>query len=175
MLRNAKTNAILVANPNTKLSSSDAYEVTASCAAKASIRSAFRIEHAEACADSQIRYGQEVRLVSHPELCAHDYYLNSLPVTPMTFSRCSHNQEVSIYHRKAYNTVWRIHPAEGCRKSQRGNAVCANAGVILEHAATCNYLSNDDIKYQNEFGCELEVCCRAMDSRQKTHLLFNEV
>lgn len=174
MLRNTKTNAILVSNPNEKLSSSDAYAVTASCSATASVRSVFRIEHADACQDSQIRYGQDVRLCTHPELCAHEYYLNSLPVTPMTFSRFSHNQEVSVYHKKAYNTVWRIQPAQGCRKAQKGKPVCANAGIILEHAATNTNLSNDHIRYQNEFGTELEVCCKTMESKHKTQILFNE-
>lgn len=93
----------------------------------------------------------------------------------MTHSRFTSNQEVSIYYKKAYNTVWRVHPAQGCRKTQRGQPVCANAGIILEHAATCQNLSSDFVQYQNEFGSEFEVCCKAMHSRQKMHILYNEV
>jgi hypothetical protein len=46
--------------------------------------------------------------------------------------------------------------------------------VILEHVATSNYLSNDHIKYQNEFGAELEVSCLAAATKHKTQILLNE-
>ena len=52
------TDAVLVANPNEKMISSDAYAVTASTKCDGpSARSTFRIEHANEFQDAQIRYG----------------------------------------------------------------------------------------------------------------------
>lgn len=92
----------------------------------------------------------------------------------MTFARFSRNQEVSIYYKKAYNTVWRIQPTSGCRQDRQGEPVNVKDAVFLEHAATSNYLSNDHITYQNEFGAELEVSCMAAATKHKTQVLFNE-
>ena len=50
----------------------------------------------------------------------------------------------------------------------------ASDQVILEHVATSNYLSNDNIKYQNEFGTELEVSCLSAATKAKTQILLNE-
>lgn len=58
MLQSSFTNACLVANPNEKMISSDAFAVTATCKNNGpSARSVFRIEHANAGSDSCIRYG----------------------------------------------------------------------------------------------------------------------
>lgn len=169
MLQNCHTNATLVSNPHEKMISSDACAVTATCKNNGpDARSVFILAHANECADKQIRYGQDVRLCTVPELCEREMYLNSLPVTPMTFARYSRNQEVSVYHRKAYNTNWRIQPSCGVREDRQGEAVKANDAIILEHVATANYLTNDHINYQNIFGGELEVSCMAQASKHKT-------
>jgi dolichyl-phosphate-mannose--protein O-mannosyl transferase len=86
----------------------------------------------------------------------------------MTFARFSRNQEVSVYYRKAYNTVWKIQPSSGIREDRQGEPVRADESIILEHAATANYLTNDHIKYQNTFGSELEVSCMAQSTKNKT-------
>jgi len=57
MLQSCFTNAVMVANPNEKMVSSDSYAVTASSDASVSARSAFKIEHANESQDAQIRYG----------------------------------------------------------------------------------------------------------------------
>lgn len=175
MLKSCATGAVMVANPNEKMVSSDAYAVTASCSINAPcVRSCLRVEHAEPQADSQIRYGQDIRFCTHPGLHERELYLNSLPLTPMTFARYSRNQEVSVYYKKAYNTVWRVQPSSGKREEQQGACVKACDDVILEHVATSNYLSNDRINYQNEFGTELEVSCMAAATKHKTQILLNE-
>jgi len=175
MLRSCCTDAVLVANPNEKMVSSDAYAVTATCHNKgACARSVFRVEHANDCSDKSIKYGQDVRICTHACLSDKELYLNSLPLTPMTFARYSRNQEVSVYYRKAYNTVWRIQPTSGKREDRNGECVNAKDSVILEHVATSNYLSNDRIPYQNEFGQELEVSCMAAATKHKTQVLLNE-
>ena len=106
-----------------------------------------RVEHVDPQADSCIKYGQDIRFCTHPDLCERELYLNSLPLTPMTFARYSRNQEVSVYYKKAYNTVWRVQPACGNREAAQGCPVKCSDDVILEHVATSNYLSNDEIKY----------------------------
>jgi len=87
-------------------------------------------------------------------------YLNSLPVTPMTFSKCTRNQEVSVYHRKAYNTVWMIQPTSGARQDRQGEIVKAGDAVLIEHAATSQYLATDFVTQQTIFDSETEVSCR---------------
>ena len=82
-----------------------------------------------------------------PELYAKELYLNSLPCTPMTFSRFSRNQEVSVYERKAYNTVWRIQPSTGARQDRQGEVVHSSDAVIIEHVATSQSLANSGIPY----------------------------
>jgi len=77
-----------------------------------------------------------VRLCTVPELHDRELYLNSLPLTPMTFARYSRNQEVSMYAKKAYNTVWRIQPTKGLRQEQKGGQVNVCDEIILEHVAT---------------------------------------
>lgn len=122
MVMSTFTNACLVANPNEKMISSDAFAVTATCKNNGpSARAVFRIEYANACADNAIRYGQDVRLCTNADLNERELYLNSLPLTPMTFARYSRNQEVSMYYKKAYNTVWRIQPTNGVRQEIQGN------------------------------------------------------
>ena len=103
-----------------------------------------------------------------------EMYLNSLPLTPMTFSRYSRNQEVSVYHRKAHNTVWRVQPGSGARQARQGECVMAGDAILLEHVATAQYLANDKINYQTFFGAELEVSCMALATKNKTQILLNE-
>ena len=119
-LKSCQTGAVLVSNPNEKMVSSDAYAVTASRNGQINARSVVRVEHADSQADPLIRYGQDVRVVTNPALCERELYLNSLPLTPMTFARFSRNQEVSVYYKKAYNTVWRIQPSSGVRQDRQG-------------------------------------------------------
>jgi len=175
MLQNCHTNAVLASNPHEKMVSSDAFAVTASTKINGpSARSVFIIQNANENQDQQIRYGQDVRLCTVPELCERELYLNSLPLTPMTFARYSRNQEVSVYHRKAYNTNWRIQPSSGVREDRQGEPVKGCDAIILEHVATANYLTNDHIAYQNIFGGETEVSCMAQASKHKTQILLNE-
>lgn len=175
MLQSDCTSGMLVANPGEKMISSDAYAVTSTIHGQGPCaRSVFKLEHANECKDAQIRYGQDVRICTHAQLHDKELYLNSLPLTPMTFARYSRNQEVSVYHRKAYNTVWRIQPSTGVRQDRQGEPVCATDSVILEHVATANYLANDKIAYQNTFGAEMEVSCMAQSTKAKTQILLNE-
>lgn len=92
MLQSCHTGAVLVANVNEKMVSSDSFAVTATNNEKGpSSRSVLRIEHADDCKDPCIKYGQHIRLCTHEHLHERELYLNSLPLTPMTFARYSRN------------------------------------------------------------------------------------
>jgi dolichyl-phosphate-mannose--protein O-mannosyl transferase len=152
--------------------SSDAYAVTATnTSIDPTARSVFTIQNVESD-DASIRYGCDVRLSC--VINDKEVYLNSLPITPMTYAKYSRNQEVSLYYKKAYNTVWRIQPSTGSRQDKQGEPVCCHDQIILEHVATANYLSNDHIVYQNSYGRELEVSCMAQSTKHKTQILLNE-
>lgn len=175
LLKNNFTNGVLVANPLEKCVSSDAYAVTTNPHNYgATARSVFTICHAEACGDAHIRFGQTVHFATNSCLMDREMYLNSLPLTPMTYSRYSRNQEVSVYHRKAHNTVWRVQPSSGVRQDRHGECVKAGEPILLEHVATSQYLANDKVNYQTFFGAEFEVSCMALATKAKTQILFNE-
>lgn len=65
-------------------------------------------------------------------------------------------------------------PTAGARQDRINEPVNAKDDIILEHVATSNFLSNDQITYQNEFGAELEVSCMAAATKHKTQVLLNE-
>jgi Ca2+-binding EF-hand superfamily protein len=101
-------------------------------------------------------------------------YLQSLPITPMVYARFSRNQEVSVASKMTYNTVWRIQPTKGVRQDRKGEPVNAADVIVLEHVATSQYLSNDEIVYQNAFGNETEVSALNKATKSKTQILANE-
>jgi Ca2+-binding EF-hand superfamily protein len=101
-------------------------------------------------------------------------YLQSLPLSPMVYARFSRNQEVSVASKKNHSTVWRIQPTNGIREDKRGEPVNAKDAVILEHVATSQYLSNDEIMYCNAFGKETEVSALNKATKSKTQVLANE-
>ena len=76
--------------------------------------------------------------------------------------------------KKTYNSVWRIQPTTGIREDRRGEPVNARDIVILEHVATSQYLSNDEIMYCNAFGKETEVSALNRATKSKTQILANE-
>lgn len=65
-------------------------------------------------------------------------------------------------------------PTDGARQDRSGEAVNVKDSVYLEHVATSNFLSNDQIPYQTCFGPELEVSCMAAATKAKTQVLLNE-
>jgi len=74
-------------------------------------------------------------------------YLHSSPLTPSVYARFSRNQEVSVISKPIYNTVWRIQPVSGAREQRKGECVKHTDAIMLEHVATNQFLSNDNIPY----------------------------
>jgi len=94
MLKNNQTNGILVGNPSEKMVSTDeAYAVTAAVDVGACARSVFKIIKANPKdgLDNTIRYGQDLHLVSVDEFMSKPLYLQSLPISPMVYSRYTRN------------------------------------------------------------------------------------
>ena len=92
----------------------------------------------------------------------------------MAFARFSRNQEVCLHTKPTYNTVWRVVPATGNRKTMRGQPVKAGESVMFEHAGTLQMLSSDNIQYRNDFGNECEVSCFSAATKSKTQMLAGE-
>ena len=92
----------------------------------------------------------------------------------MVYARFSRNQEVSVASKMTYNTVWRIQPTNGVREDKKGEPINASDVIVLEHVATSQYLSNDEVVYQNCFGSETEVSVFNKATKSKTQVLANE-
>jgi len=176
MLKNLLTEGWLVSNAWDRITSYDeAYAVTATKETVGPVaRSVLTIEKANNDGDSQVRYGQDIRLLSSQHMIAKPLYLHSQQLTPQVFARFSRNQEVCMHTKKVHNTVWRIQPTSGRREDRAGEPVNAKDAVILQHVATSQYLSNDHIPYQNGFGSEMEVSALNIATKSKTQVLANE-
>jgi len=181
MLKNCLTNGWLVCDMGDRITSNDeAYAVTTTeKAVGATARSVVHLVRGASNAagtpanDDMVRYGQEVRLQSNDFICNKPLFLSSSPITPMAFARFSRNQEVCLLNKSTYNTVWKIWPV-GARAGKNGQPVIASEGVVLEHCATTQLLSNDRIPYRNDFGNEMEVSCMSAATKNKTQMLASE-
>ena len=80
-----------------------------------------------------------------------------------------------LHTKKIYNTVWRIIPQDGNGSSLIGSPVQANSQLIIEHCATKEFLSSDNINYGNQFGMECEVSCKKASVKLKQQQLANEL
>ena len=179
MLKSCKTGCSVVTNIWDIITSSDeAYAVTASRDAIGPVaRSVFIIQKGnekDGAPDDIVRYGQDIRLVSTLQMMSKPLFLCSQPCTPLVFARFSRNQEVSMNAKSIYNTVWRIQPTTGSREQRRGECVKNTDAIMLEHVATNQFLSNDNITYQNGFGSETEVSAASAATKAKTQMLEKE-
>ena len=138
-------------------------------------RSIVSVEPAtEASADGFVRYGDQVRFVSNPLIYHKKMYLHSQQCTPQIFARFSRNQEVCISTKANYNTCWTLVPPDGYASPLIGTPVQVNTEVLVEHCATKELLSNDHIKYENQFGTEYEVSAKKVAIKNKAQTLNNE-
>lgn len=124
--------------------------------------------------DGHVLYGEQVRLVTNPYIFHKPLYVHSCQLTPQIFARFSRNAEVCLSAKCNYNTVWKILPPDGPTSSLMGKPVQAMTELWLEHCATKEYLSNDNIMYGNQFGNELEVSCKKHLVKHKPQQLENE-
>ena len=177
MLMCKKTNGTLVIDLGEKIVSvEEAYACTTTknaigpCA-----RSVLSVEPTgDAPADGMIRYGDQVRLVSTPQIFHKKMYLFSTQCTPQTFARFSRNQEVCMTTKASYYTAWTFMPPGGMASPLIGTPVQANTELLIEHGATKELLSNDNIPYANQFGSECEVSAKRIAVKNKAQSLANE-
>jgi hypothetical protein len=110
--------------------------------------------------EGKVLYGDQVRFVTNPYIFHKPLYLHSCPLTPQIFARFSRNGEVCLAAKPVYNCVWKILPPDGPTSPLLGQPVQACTELWIEHCATRELLSNDNIMYGNQFGNELEVSCK---------------
>ena len=71
--------------------------------------------------------------------------------------------------KNVYNTVWKVLSSNpNLRVSSIGSPVPANAELIIEHCASAQFLSSDNINYYNEFGMEYEVSVCSQTTNNKS-------
>ena len=140
MVKNIKTNGILVFDSGDKVTSNDeAYGCTTTDKQLGpSARSVFTLGRVENDgSDNLVRYGQKLRFEGTPYLIGKKVYLHSCQISPLAFARFSRNQEVCVVTKPIYNTAWKIqHINPNLRVQSEGQPVRANDQVIIEHCAT---------------------------------------
>jgi len=65
-------------------------------------------------------------------------------------------------------------PPDGNGSTLFGQPVQANTELIIEHAATKEFLSSDKIAYGNQFGNEFELSCKKAAVKHKDQVLHGE-
>ena len=177
MLMCKQTNGFLVTDMGDKINGVDeAYACTTTSSnvgpCGRSVACVQKVEVGEG--DDIVRYGEQVRFVSNPYIFHKPLYMHSCQVTPQNFARFSRNLEVCFSTKCVYNTVWRIMPTDGNASPLIGQPVQANTQLVIEHCATKEFLSSDNIKYGNQFGTEFEVSCKRASKLHKGQQLSNE-
>ncbi len=139
------------------------YMVTASPDNNAYSRSAWRIvryreEKREFSDPRVLHYGEQFHIVTHPDFHVKPLYLYSTMKTIMVSSKLKSEQLVALSSRPSWNTVWFVLGANP-KDRRLGRPIGVGEPVLFVHAATSNYLSACDLRYQNVFGKEMEVYC----------------
>ena len=93
-----------------------------------------RAANAARSIDNKVRYGDEVRIKSNPQIHSVPLYLHSCPISPLAYARFTRYQEVCLSTECNYNTVWRIMPTPG--NGFYGEVVNSGVPVVLEHCGT---------------------------------------
>lgn len=99
--------------------------------------------------EDKVCYGDQVRFVTNPYIFHKPLYMHSCQLTPQIFARFSRNAEVCLAAKPNYNCVWKIQPPDGPTSALMGQPVQANRELWIEHCATRELLSSDNIMYGN--------------------------
>lgn len=175
------TNGFLVLDIGDKIiSSEEEYAVTTNPNNIGPItRSVFvieRVSEKDGFNDDVVHYGQEIRIRSNDLILNKKLiYLRSIAQSPLRCARFSRNQEVSMYVKPIYDTVWMIeHIDPNMRMKAVGNPLYTNEPIILKHCSTAHYLASDFVDYRNDFGSEYEVCVHSYSTANKSQQLILE-
>lgn len=154
MLFNAKTNGNLSIDVGDKIPSlEEAYAVTVNSKGLGPLsRSTFiicRMDDKETAPDDLVHYGQKIRIQANPNIFHKPLYMKSCPISPQAYARFSRFQEVSMYTKATFDTVWSIEHADPNERYKTiGMPVEVNEPVIVLHCGTAHYLSSDLIEYR---------------------------
>jgi len=180
MLANHQSEGYLAVNAHEKIhKAADAFATSTTPNSNACVRNVFtlvRADENDGFEDDVVHYGQSFRLRLEPfaDLLS-PAYLNSEMVTPTASSKFSRNQEVVMYGNPTGNTLWQIlYPDTQTRFEMEGEQVKAGTECVLRHSTTGSFLASDKIPYNNLFGLEYEVHCKAYFSTNKTQNLASE-
>eukprot|EP00742_Colponemidia_sp_Colp-10_P000862 GILJ01000935.1.p1 GENE.GILJ01000935.1~~GILJ01000935.1.p1 ORF type:complete len:483 (-),score=72.03 GILJ01000935.1:146-1594(-) len=179
MFLNAKTKAFLAVDIWEKLKKvEDSYAVTCTNIQTPVARNVLSVASAEDQPNGEIvRYGQKIRLLTHASLTdnRNSLFLHTESVSPLSFAKYSRHQEVSMFTRPVWDTVWQIeHANPAIRFEYEGQPVEVNAPIVIRHVHTANFLASDNIVYRNDYGDEFEVACHTYLTTNKTHNLVAE-
>lgn len=102
-------------------------------------------------------------------------YLMSQYTDTQSYSRVSHNQEVTISSRVSNLTTWSIdHPDPKARFEMEGEPVDTKLPVLIRHTHTAQWLAADNIPYKTLYGNEMEVFTKTFQTLGKTQNLAAE-
>lgn len=180
MTYSVQTEGVLSVDCSEKLTSSDeGYACTTSTLTQAHVARNVMVVEGYGSGFQQgdvLKLGQPFRLRINPALKSEGFYLQSQPMSAMSCSKVSRNQEVGMVKINSYDTVWVAQFKDPSKRFEmEGQPVPANAEILLVHAATKNALSSDKIIYHNDFGQEYEVCCKTSMSIGKKQGLYAEM
>ncbi|KAL0476884.1 hypothetical protein AKO1_005631 [Acrasis kona] len=110
-----------------------------------------------------LHYGQHFRLKCVPEF-HEQLFLRSEKATPSCYSKVSNNQEVSVDNAINFSNEWRVQYLDPkFRFEMEGEPVQANTPFLMTHCASNqNLCTSVQHLVLNDFGKEIEVCCRNM-------------
>jgi hypothetical protein len=110
--------------------------------------------------DDVVHYGQRFVLQSVDTLTDGTIFLSSQHKSPLTLSKVTRNQEAFFSAAGGQQALWTVMYANSeYRPDMEGQAVKANALVMLRHQLTNIPLASPSARYGNDFGMEFEVCC----------------
>jgi len=181
MLLNKETDGFLVSDIYSSIKGTDeAYNVFTAKSAFPSARSVFVIKkytkEKDLFQDDIVHYGQKILIQAHPLLLRKELLLHSCHITPSHVAELSRRQEVGIYSKTDFNTVWTIeHIDPKVRFENEGNPVLAGEPILLKHCQTAQWLASDPAhSIKNEFGAEYEVFGHSFQTLNKTQNLISE-
>jgi hypothetical protein len=180
MLYSLNTEGVLSCDPQDKVSTGDkGFAVSTSNLTKAHVaRNSFVLEaypSSQSKAGDVLRYGQNLRLRAHQGISSDAYYLHSQPISSLSSSKVSRQQEVAMVLDHSYDSVWKIHYRDITKRFEyEGTPIHSNSEVIIVHAQTQQALSSNKATYLNDFGLENEVSAHTSLSNNKNHGLLSE-
>jgi hypothetical protein len=111
---------------------------------------------------------------SQPSDGAH--FLHSQPVSHLSSSKVTRQQEVTFRQTTSHDTVWKCQFKDGARRFEmEGEPVPASAELLLTHSLTGQALATAKHNVYNDFGREFEVSSHTHNQINKKQGLHAEL